>query len=119
MAVARAEALVGAARSYAFEVVGDFWATLIGGERPSRRQRAALAGCYVHTARACREAVELLADAVGTPAVFRRCALERHRRDLVTLCSHITAQDRFLELVGGMWIRGASLDHPLAGAGMI
>ena len=119
VAVARAHALVGSARSYAFDVVADFWATLTRGERPSRRQRAALAGAYVHTARVCREAAELLADAVGTSAVFRRCALERHRRDLATACAHLTAQDRFLELVGGLWIEGADLDHPLAAGGMI
>src|SRR5690606_39132779 len=119
VAVARAHALVGSARSYAFDVVADFWATLTRGERPSRRQRAALAGAYVHTARVCREAAELLADAVGTSAVFRRCALERHRRDLATACAHLTAQDRFLELVGGLWIEGADLDHRLAAGGMI
>ena len=29
--VARAEALLGSARAYAFEVIGDIWATLVGG----------------------------------------------------------------------------------------
>jgi Acyl-CoA dehydrogenase, C-terminal domain len=42
--IARAEALVGSARSYAIDVIGDVWATLKAGDEPSRRQRAALAG---------------------------------------------------------------------------
>jgi hypothetical protein len=50
---------------------------------------------------------------VGTSAVFRDCPLERHRRDLATLCLHLTAQPRFLELVGGLWLPGAYLEHPL------
>ena len=113
VAVARAEALLGSARSYALEVVGDFWSTLVAAGTPSTRQRGALAGCFPHTARTCRDAVELLADAVGTSAVFRRCALERHRRDLATVCVHVMAQPRFLEVVGGFWIEGADVDHPL------
>lgn len=111
--LARAHALVGSARAYVFDVVGDFWATLVDGDEPSRRQRAALAGAYFHAVHGCRDAVETLADAVGTSALFRRCPLERHRRDLTTISQHITAQQRLLELVGGLWLDGAHLDHPL------
>jgi alkylation response protein AidB-like acyl-CoA dehydrogenase len=111
--IARAEALVGSARSYAYDVAGGFWDTLVAGDEPSHRQRAALAGAYVHTVRTCRDAAELLADALGTASVFRTCPLERHRRDLATIAQHITAQTRFLETVGALWIDGATLDHPL------
>jgi alkylation response protein AidB-like acyl-CoA dehydrogenase len=111
--VARAEALIGSARSYAYDVAGGFWDTLVAGNEPSHRQRAALAGAYVHTVRTCRDAAELLADALGTASVFRTCPLERHRRDLATIAQHITAQPRFLETVGALWIDGATLDHPL------
>jgi alkylation response protein AidB-like acyl-CoA dehydrogenase len=114
--IARAHALVGSARSYAYELLGDFWDTLVAGDQPSRRQRAALAGAYVHTVRTCRDAVELLADVLGTTSVFRSCPVERHRRDLATIAQHITAQRRFLEMIGGLWLEGADVDHPLVNA---
>jgi indole-3-acetate monooxygenase len=114
--IARAEALVGSARSYAYDLAGDFWDTLVAGDQPSHRQRAALAGAYVHTVRTCRDAVELLADVIGTASVFRTCPVERHRRDLATIAQHITAQPRFLETIGGLWIDGADLNDPLIDA---
>ena len=112
-ALSRGHAQVGSARSYVFDVVGRFWATLVAGDEPTRRQRAELAGVYSHAVRSCREAVEILSDSVGTAALFRSCPLERHRRDLTTISQHVTAQPRLLELVGGLWLDGTDLDHPL------
>ena len=39
--------------------------------------------------------------------------LERHRRDLSTIAVHVLAQERMEELVGGLWLEHANLDHPL------
>lgn len=111
--VARAEAMVGSARSYLFDVVDDFWVTLEARSEPSRRQRAALGGCYHHTLIACRQAVELVAESIGSAAIYRSCPVERHLRDLVTLGQHIVHQKRFLEFVGALWVDGADLNHPL------
>jgi alkylation response protein AidB-like acyl-CoA dehydrogenase len=108
----RAEAMVGSARSYVFDVVGDFWATLEAGAEPSRRQRAALAGCYGHTLATCRGAVELLVDTVGSAAIFRSCPLEQHLRDLITIGQHFVCQPRLMEVTGALWIGGGD-DHPL------
>jgi alkylation response protein AidB-like acyl-CoA dehydrogenase len=116
LAVSRAEALVGSARSYVADVVGRFWATVAAGEEPDRRQRAAVAGLHRHTARSCLAAVELLADALGTTSIRRGCALERHRRDLLTIGQHVTVQDRLLEVLGGLWFADAEVDHPLVDA---
>jgi indole-3-acetate monooxygenase len=80
---------------------------------PGPSRRAALAGSYLHTVRSCRDALDHLADVVGTTALFRSCPLERHRRDLATMTQHITAQPRLLETVGGLWIDNADVDHPL------
>jgi hypothetical protein len=49
----------------------------------------------------------------GGSAGFRRFPLQRHRHDLATLCQHLTAQPGILELVGGLWLPAANLDHPL------
>ena len=103
IALARAEALVGSAHSYFYEVLGAFWASLEAGRRPDLRQRAALGGSYVHTFRTCLDAVQLLYETVGSAAIYRICPLDRHLRDMITIGQHIVAQVRLLEQVGGMW----------------
>lgn len=111
-AVARAQALIGSARSYVFDVLGAFWATLQAGDIPTLHQRAALGGCYVHTFRACLEAVQLLYETVGSAAIYRTSPLDRHLRDLITMGQHILAQTRLLEVVGGMWF-GVEPENPV------
>jgi len=111
-ALAQAEAMVGSARSYVFDVVGDFWAALAAGTEPVPRQRAALTGCYGHTLTTCRKGVELLVDSVGSAAIFRTCPLERHLRDLIAMGQHALGQHNVMEESGGLWLGGAS-GHPL------
>lgn len=113
VALARAHAVVGSARSNVYDTVDEFWDALVAGVEPSHRQRAQLAGCHLHSARSCRHAVELVAEVVGTKTIRRTCPLERHRRDLATINHHLTAQRRLLEITGGLWLTGAHIDHPL------
>ncbi len=60
-----------------------------------------------------RDAVELVADVVGTDAVRRGGPLERRRRDLATLNHHVTTQPRLLDELGGLWFGRAEVRHPL------
>jgi len=110
-AIARAQALIGSARSYVFDVVGAFWVTLAAGDTPTLHQRAALVGCTVHTFRTCLDAVQLLYETAGSSAAYRTCPLDRHARDLMTIGQHVLAQVRLLEVVGGMWF-GVEPDYP-------
>jgi alkylation response protein AidB-like acyl-CoA dehydrogenase len=110
--IARARALVGSARSYAYDTAGALWATLEAGDEPSFAQRAELAGCYVHTLSACREAVQLLVDTVGTAAIQKSCPLERQLRDLTTLAQHVMGQARMWESAGGLYF-GRSPSMPV------
>jgi indole-3-acetate monooxygenase len=111
-AVARAEAMVGSARSYAFDVVGALWTPLQAGVEPSRRTRAAVGGSIPHVARTCREAVRLVADTVGSASIHRSSPLERQLRDLTTLCQHRLTQPSLLEVVGGLWFDHTDTNHP-------
>lgn len=110
-AVARAHAMVGAARSYVFDVLGATWATLDAGREPSHAQRAALAGMQPHSARACLDAVRLLADTVGSASIYRTSPIERHRRDLETIAQHILAQARTFEMAGALWLGADTSTH--------
>jgi len=103
-ALARAEAMVGSVRSYTYDNLGSFWATLEAGETPTMEQRAALAGSFAYTFQTCREAVALLYEEVGSQSVYRTCPLDRHLRDLVTIGQHIMGQTRMLEMAGGLWL---------------
>ncbi|HEY7070915.1 MAG TPA: acyl-CoA dehydrogenase family protein [Acidimicrobiales bacterium] len=111
--LARAEAMVGSSRSYTRDVVGDLWTALEAGGMPSHRQRAALAGAVSHVCHSCHEAVQLLADTVGSSSIYTRNPLERRLRDLTTLRQHVIAQPKILEVVGGLWLDGADLHNPL------
>jgi alkylation response protein AidB-like acyl-CoA dehydrogenase len=117
-ALARAEAMAGSARSYAFDVAGDVWVALMAGARPSPRQRAALAGCYGHTLATCRKAVALLVDTIGTAAIFQGCPLERHLRDLTAMSQHALARPGLMEVSGGLWLGGGT-DHVLVAEGIL
>jgi len=102
--IARGQAMVGAARSYAYDTLGNFWATLEAGDEPSMAQRAALAGCFAHTITTCREAVALLVDTVGSAAIRRGTRLERHHRDLITIGQHLLGQAKMREWAGDLWL---------------
>ena len=103
-ALSRAEAMVGAARSYHYDVLGSLWDTVVAGDQPTLDQRAALAGSFPHTFQTCRDAVALLYEEIGSQSVYRSCPLDRHLRDLVTVGQHIMGQNRMREMAGGMWL---------------
>lgn len=77
VAIARAQAMVGSARSYAYDTLGRFWSVLESGDQPGFTARAAVAGCLVHTVTTCREAVQRAPGSASTEhgpsAVTRIC----------------------------------------------
>ncbi|HEX4250867.1 MAG TPA: acyl-CoA dehydrogenase family protein [Pseudonocardia sp.] len=107
-AVARAQAMVGSARSYVDDTFGGFWAVLEAGDPPDFTARAQLAGCFVHTVTTCRDAVAVLIETVGTAGIQRGGPLERHHRDLITMAQHLMGQPKMREWAGGLWFGQAS-----------
>lgn len=102
-AVARAQAMVGSARSYVHDTFGTLWGLLEAGDTPGFATRAQIAGCFVHTVTNCRDAVAVLIEAVGTSGIQRGGALERHHRDLITIGQHLMGQPKMREWAGGLW----------------
>lgn len=102
-AVAQAQAMVGSARSYAYDTLGGFWSVLASGDEPSFAARAQMAGCFVHTLTTCRDAVQLLVETVGTAGIQRGTTLERNLRDLITMGQHLLGQAKMREWAGGLW----------------
>jgi indole-3-acetate monooxygenase len=98
--VARAEAMVGAARSYLFDVVGDLWASLVEGQRPSAIQQARFITAYTHVVGECASAVQLVYKASGGTAVYQAGALDRCLRDVLTMNQHLMGSLRTYEMAG-------------------
>jgi len=90
----QAAALIGASRSYVFDTLGDVFATLQAGQELSYDQRARWAGAVVHTGTTCRDAVQLLVDAVGAQALHRSSSLQRQLRDLNMIAQHALTTKR-------------------------
>jgi indole-3-acetate monooxygenase len=102
-ALARAAALIGSTRSYVYDTLGGFAATIQAGDEPSFDQRAQWAGCVVHTGTTCRDAVQMLVDAVGSAALQRSSPLGRRLRDLNMIAQHGLTNQRVWEWAGGLY----------------
>lgn len=101
-AVARAELLVGGARGYVFDALGDFWETLLKGDTPTLRQRARFRLTLAGTSALCVEAVDLMYQAAGGSSVYATNPLDRLFRDAHTVHQHITSSPKVFEVAGQM-----------------
>lgn len=99
-AIAQADALLTSARAYVFHVIGDFWATLIEGRRPSTEQQARLQALYPQAVGSCVEAVQLVYRAAGGAAIYQKGQLDRCLRDILTMNQHVLGSARRYEAAG-------------------
>ncbi|MBL1082164.1 acyl-CoA dehydrogenase family protein [Streptomyces actinomycinicus] len=102
--LAHAESLIGAADAYVYSTLQDAWAAQAAGLEPERGT-AALARQFAH--RACREAVQMLYDAVGASAVYtEQTPLDRCLRDIITAGRHVASSEKILDGVGDLRLGG-------------
>jgi alkylation response protein AidB-like acyl-CoA dehydrogenase len=101
-ALARAEMQLGAARAYTYDTLDRVWERLSAGDGLGRDERVALALSRIHCFRTARGITQDMADTAGTAAIYATSPLDRLLRDAITICQHVVAQDRMLELVGGL-----------------
>ena len=100
LAVAEAEALLGAGRAFVLEAVGQMWEEVCAEREPSPelrvRQRLAASFCTD----ACTRAVDIIVRAAGSTANFLSSPLERHARDVRVVQSHVTVAPAVFETAG-------------------
>ena len=101
-ALARAEMQLGAARAYTFETLDAVWACLQERGELGRELRVALSLSRVNAFRAAREIAQAMVDTAGTTAIYTTSPLDRLLRDAITMSQHVVAQERLLEMVGGL-----------------
>ena len=90
MELARAEAALGGARAYLYEVVEEMWLSLVAGDPPTPRQLAlarAASTQAVETAAAVARTANVLA---GGGALYAASAPQRHARDAEAVLHHFT-----------------------------
>ena len=100
LAIAEAEAIVGSARSYVFDVVGDLWDTIVSGGRPDERQRILIRLACSHAVATCARAVTGLYEAAGTAMSTRSAPLARCFRDIHVIGQHITVAPYIIDEAG-------------------
>jgi alkylation response protein AidB-like acyl-CoA dehydrogenase len=103
-ALARAEMELGAARAYTYETLDAIWDRLVGGDPLTREQRVALALSRVHAFRVARDVASAMVDTAGTSAIYASSPLDRLLRDAITMSQHVVAQERMIEMVGGILV---------------
>jgi alkylation response protein AidB-like acyl-CoA dehydrogenase len=99
-AVGRADAMLTSARAHLFEVIGDFWDTLVNNEQPTPAQIAHFTTTQTHVVGSCVEVVQLIFKAVGGTAVYQKGPLDRCLRDVLTMNQHVITTLRTYEISG-------------------
>jgi alkylation response protein AidB-like acyl-CoA dehydrogenase len=100
--VARAEVLLGSARSYLFAMIGELWGEVAGGGAASMQRRGMLRLACAHAAQASAQAVDLVYNAAGGTAIFETGRLERCFRDVHAVTQHIATSTSNNEAGGRM-----------------
>lgn len=104
--VARAEALIDAARSYVFETVEALWQEILDGQVPSTdaRRRTRLASTY--GCEAATAAVDLLYRAGGGSSIWDDNPLQRYFRDIHATTQHVQIAHLGYENMGRLRLTG-------------
>lgn len=107
--IARAEAQLGAARSFLYDCVEDTWQTLLAGREVSPRQEAMnriSAAQAVETAANVAHTANVLA---GGGAIYSRSPMQRHARDAEALMHHFSVSQHVWEDAGRVLLGRAPL----------
>ena len=90
IALARAEAELGAARAFLFDTVGGIWESLCGGHAPTPRQIACGRIAATHAAEASAAVARNASLLFGGTAIYATNDLQRHARDTDAIAHHFT-----------------------------
>lgn len=99
-AVARADALVHAARAYVYDVMGQVWETLLRGDELSPALRARFRLCLAAACKLCVEAVDVMYEAGGGSSPYAAGPLDRLLRDVHTAQQHMMFSPKVYEATG-------------------
>ena len=99
-AVGHAESMLGSARAYQFETMGDLWQSLLDGNQLTPVQIARFTAASTHIIGVCADVVQLVCRAAGGTAVYQKGPFDRCLRDILTMRQHAFATSRTYEAAG-------------------
>jgi alkylation response protein AidB-like acyl-CoA dehydrogenase len=108
LAIARAEAELGAARAYVYDSLDRFWDAIAAGDEPPREVRVAVALSRASAFQMARNVAESMSNLIGAASIYQNHPLERLVRDTITMSQHILAQERIYEMIGQLHLTGTS-----------
>jgi len=101
LAISKAEMLLGAARAYVYNSLERYWERLEADSDPTPEERAACWLARANAFQSARKVIQLMYDTLGSSAIyFQKSPLDRHLRDIYTICQHSIAQEKRLEPLG-------------------
>jgi len=114
-AIAEAESLYGAAKSYVLSSLTAQWQRLDSGQDLTKSERAHVWLARTNAFQSSRHAVQLMYDALGSSAIYsRKTPLDRHLRDIQTICQHICGQTKYLDHAGALLLDSTTTrTHPM------
>ena len=104
LSVARAEALLGSARAFVFDVLEDIWSSLTAGKTLSARQQALYRLAICHAYEAGVEAVTLMFKTASGTALYATHPLDRWFRDIHTASQHFVVSAKIAEAAGRVMV---------------
>lgn len=100
MAVGRADALVRAARAFAWDAAGRAYTSAKRDGALTLADRVLLGQAIIFAVQTCKQAVDMVYEAAGASAVYRGTVLDRCFRDLHTAAQHIIVTDNRYDAAG-------------------
>jgi alkylation response protein AidB-like acyl-CoA dehydrogenase len=102
--LARAEAELGAARSYLFEAVEDIWETVRSGQAPTLRQIARGRIAATHAAETAAGVTRTANTLAGGSAIYDASPMQRFARDAEAITHHFTVAPHSWEEAGRVFL---------------
>jgi len=101
--LARAEAMLRAARLLYYDTLTAAWERTVAGERHSLEQKADLLLAGAHVASTAATVTDMMHRVAGTTGIYARNPLERHFRDAQTLRHHGFLSENRFETAGQVY----------------
>lgn len=98
--LSQAEALLGSARLFLFDIVSRFWDNVMAGREVTSGARAQVRLASWHAVSSAAQAVDLVYLTGGATSLYTTCPLERAFRDVHAITQHIAVHPRILETTG-------------------
>jgi indole-3-acetate monooxygenase len=104
IAVAKADAMLKAARLLVWDTVEKAWADAQENPIIDYELRIMMHEANVYAVRTAREALDMIFTQAGSPTIFRGQRLERIHRDMITAAQHTFIAEGTLEHSGQYWL---------------